>query len=182
MIISISGYPGSGKSSVARGLASVLNFNYISIGSLLRKMSVESRKSLLEISKNAERDKSIDYYLDSHLKKLADKDHLIVDARLGFYFIPKSIKLFFVANLLESAKRIYKSSRKTENSRFFLLILFEVFRRRLSEFKRYWKYYHVDLTDFNNYDLIVDTSSLNEGEVLSLVFSFLIDKGVVNVM
>ncbi len=182
MILTISGYPGSGKSSVAKDLASVLGFDYVSIGSLLRKMSLETHQSLLKISEKAERDKSIDYYLDSHLKQLSNKDNLIVDARLGFYFIPKSFKMFFVVNLIEAARRVRKSRRKTENSKFFLLILFEVFRRRLSEFRRYWKYYNIDLNNFNNYDLVVDTSKLNEEEVLSLVFSFLVDKGVVDAL
>ncbi len=179
MILTISGYPGSGKSSVAKKLASALGLTYVSIGSLLRKMSLETHQSLLEISEKAERDKSIDNYLDSHLRQLSNDDNLVVDARLGFYFIPKSVKIFFVVNLLEAARRVHKSNRKTE-SKFFPLLLFELFRRRLSEFRRYWNYYHVSLNDFDNYDLVVDTSLLNEEEVLSLLLSFLVDRGVVD--
>ncbi len=179
MIISISGSPGSGKSTVARSLASVLGYDYISIGSLMRELSAIWHKSLIDLSREAEHDKSIDSFLDNHLKALSNKNNLVVDARLGFHFIQNSVKIFLVANPFVSALRIRNAHRASENLSFPKLF-FEVVRRAISEKRRYKKYYDVNLYTLSNYDLTVDTSNFSVDEVLSLLLSFLVDKGVLN--
>ena len=87
MQITISGLPGSGKSTVAKKLVETIGYDYYSIGSLMREIAEEKGVSLHNLSLMAESDFSIDKELDEKQKKLKNKDDFIVDSRLGFHFI-----------------------------------------------------------------------------------------------
>ncbi len=180
MIITISGEPGAGKSTVSKKLVSLLNMKYFCVGKLLRQLSLKRGESLINISKKAERDFSIDNYLDSHLRSLTKKDNYIVDARLGFYFIPNSFKIFLKVNPLIGAKRI-SNDKRIEEYVAFKQLLAEIKRRKKSEALRYKKYYHIKLDDRKDFDLIVDTSHLCVEDVVSIILQSLIDKGVIHV-
>ena len=181
MIITISGEPGAGKTTVSKRLASLLGMKYFCVGKLLRQLSLKKGKDLLGMSKLAEKDFSIDNYLDSHLRKLAKKDNYLVDARLGFHFIPSSFKIFLKVKESTGVKRIMNDSRIEESSRDFLKLLNEVKRRKKSERLRYKKYYNLIITKESNFDLIIDTSHFSPEEVVSIIIQYLIDKGVLNV-
>ncbi|MBI2133066.1 nucleoside monophosphate kinase, partial [Candidatus Woesearchaeota archaeon] len=56
MIITISGVPGSGKSTVARVVAGKMNLKHISVGDILREIARSRGMTILEISKLAEED------------------------------------------------------------------------------------------------------------------------------
>ena len=65
MIITISGKAGSGKSTIAKELAKKLKLKHYSIGDLMRQIAKEKNISLIELSKLAEKDNSIDKELDN---------------------------------------------------------------------------------------------------------------------
>ena len=89
MIITISGIAGSGKSTVAKLLAKKLNYKHYSIGDFMRQIAKERKLTLLELSKQAEKDNSIDKELDKKQIELGKtKDNFVIDSRLGFHFCP----------------------------------------------------------------------------------------------
>ena len=94
MIITISGKAGSGKSTVAKQLAKKLNLKHYSIGDIMRQIAKERNLSLNELSKLAEKDKSIDTELDKKQLELRNKKDFIIDGRLTAYFIPKANFLY----------------------------------------------------------------------------------------
>ncbi len=115
MIITISGIAGSGKSTVAKLLAKKLNYKHYSIGDFMRELAKERGTTLLELSKEAEKDKSIDKELDKKQTELGKtKDNFVIDSRLGFHFIRNSKKIFLEVQLNEAAKRILKEKRQHE--------------------------------------------------------------------
>ncbi len=63
-VIAISGQAASGKTTVARELANRLNYRFVSIGELFRRIAVERGVSLLELHRIAETDFSIDRAVD----------------------------------------------------------------------------------------------------------------------
>ncbi len=180
MIITISGDPGAGKSTVSRILADFFGFKYVGIGSLLRKLSRSRKQDLIIVSKYAEENFGIDKCLDYNLKKLAGKDNYVVDARLGFHFIPDSIKISLIINPLEAAKRIIKDPRSEEKASSLKALVAELKRRKKSEVIRYKKYYNINIASPSNFDLTLNTSNFSVDEVVSIILSFLIDKGVLN--
>src|SRR3989344_1705177 len=83
-IITITGFPGSGKSSTAQGVARALGYEYFSAGGLFRKMAAERGLSVEEINFAAEKQEEIDREVDRLLVELGkEKSGLVVDSRIS---------------------------------------------------------------------------------------------------
>lgn len=178
MIITISGTPGSGKSTIARGIAKKFNIKHYSIGDLMRSIAKEKGISLQELSDQAKEDKKIDFELDEETKKLAKKDNFVIDSRLGFHFISKSIKIFVKADLNIAVKRIYKDiqnkERETEKDIKTLSDALKKTKERMkSECDRYKKYYGLNYLDESNYDFVIDTTEINAETAVERIEAFL---------
>lgn len=166
MIITISGVPGSGKSTVAKMVARRLGFGHYSAGDFMRELAEKRGVSLLEISRLAEKDVSIDRELDDRTVKLGKKeDDFVMDSRLAYHFIPGSFKVFLTVDDGEAAKRIFsdikgkKQGRRTEReSTTLAATLAAVKKRRASEQQRYRKYYNLNPYALERYDLVIDTT------------------------
>src|SRR3989339_226507 len=153
MIITISGIAGSGKSTAAKLLAKKLNYKHYSVGDFMREIAKEKSITLLELSRQAEKDNSIDKELDKKQIELGKKeDNFVIDSRLGFHFIPKSKKIFLEVDLNEAAKRILKDKREHEQYKDIQESIEKIKTRIKSEDKRYREYYKVDYHDKDNYD------------------------------
>ena len=173
MIITISGLPGSGKTTVAKKLSEILGLKYYSIGTIMRDLAKDLGISLSELSKIAEEDRKIDMKIDEKQKMIAKEDNIIVDSRLGFYFIPNSIKIFLTVDPKIASKRIFENKREDEKYRSIKEAYNKIKLRMESEKKRYLTYYNIDYTDPKHYDLIIDTSDLNVDEIIEIILKFL---------
>ena len=174
MIITISGKAGSGKSTVAKLLSEKLKLKHYSIGDLMRAMASEKNISLLELNRQAEDDKSIDFELDRKLKELAKtKDNFVVDGRLTAYFIPQAdVRVFLETDDKVRAERILKDKREQEKSKNLNEMIGKIRNREDSEKKRYKKYYGVDYMDEKLYNFVIDTTKLNPNEVVGKIIEF----------
>ena len=163
MIIAISGRPGSGKSTVAKALAARLGLRHVSAGDFMREMAAERGISVLELSRIAENDDSIDREIDARSAVLGDSgESFVIDSRLAWHFIVDSIKVFLDVDIDVAADRIYGDNRGSEAEN----IDIEATRRSTqeraaSESLRYQSYYGIDYLDPANYDLVLDTSDLS---------------------
>ena len=116
MIITISGRPGSGKSVVASRVAEELGLDHVSAGDFMREMAAERGISILELSRAAEQRQDIDREIDARTMRLArERDNFVMDARLGWHFIPDSIKVFLEVDPAVAARRIYEAQRGSEH-------------------------------------------------------------------
>ena len=174
MRITISGKAGSGKSTVAKLLSQKLKLKHYSIGDLMRVMAKEKGMSLLELNKLAEKDKSIDFELDSKLKELGrTKDNFVVDGRLTAFFIPNAeVKVFLDADDKVRAQRILKDKRQQEKSKSLNDAMSKIKKREESEKKRYRKYYGIDYTNEKLYNFIIDTTKLKPWQVVERIIKF----------
>ncbi|MCX6707441.1 MAG: nucleoside monophosphate kinase [Candidatus Woesearchaeota archaeon] len=162
MIITISGKPGSGKSTVAKLVARKLGLKHHSIGDLWRGMAAERNMTILDFNKLVEKDKDIDIETDRKQEELGRKeDNFVIDGRMSFHFIPKSTKVFLDVNEEEGAKRIFQQNRGgVEQFSEFDDALESIQRREMSETKRYKKLYKVNYTDHSNFDIVIDTTRM----------------------
>jgi len=165
MIITLTGHPGSGKTTVADFLAKRLNLKRYSGGDFMRELAIRKGVSLLELSRKAEKSFEVDKEIDKMYRKLQKEDNFFIDSRLGFIFLPNSIKIFLSVNPKIGAKRIFKQKRRIERENTTLTKTLENIRRReKSERLRYKKYYGINIDDLSNYDIIIDTSNMNTDE------------------
>ena len=170
MIITISGTPGSGKTTLAEFLAKKLNLRIYLVGELVRKIAEKKGLSIIELDKKAVNDKGIDREIDKIHAKLKGKDNFVMDSRVAFKFFPDSLKIFLYCKPEIAAKRIFKSKRKTEEMGF-KEPLKELEQRNKLDVIRYKRYYCIDIDNPKNYDLIVDTSKMNMEQMKNTAFS-----------
>lgn len=173
MIITISGKPGSGKSSIAKMLAEKYNLKYYSTGDFFRAKAREKNLSLKEFSILAQQERGHDNETDKWQTELGKKeDNFVIEGRLGHKFIEKAIKIYLDVNKEVGALRIMNEKREGEAAldKAHALHLWE--HRVASEHERYTNYYNVNVHDHSQYDFVLDTSNLSKQEVFEKVCGF----------
>lgn len=175
MIITISGTPGSGKSTVAKLLAQQLQFDYVDIG-LWRRTEAKNRgMTLAEFNEWAiEHPEEGDKIFDIKQQKMGfEKDNFICDGYVSFHFIPHSLKFLIICDEEESVKRIFK--RNAEKKRLgnddtptdSIDILREQYKKRLfNDTNRYKQAYGIVYTDPSHFDAVIDSTNLTIEEVV----------------
>lgn len=147
----------------------------------MREMASERGMTILELSRVAETDDSIDREIDARSARLAGSGRsFVMDARLGWYFIPDSVKVFLDVRLEVAAKRVYGAGRHTETENVDLdATVRAIAQRTESERERYIAYYGIDYFDPAHYDLVIDTSDLTPEEVVETILAHLRARGLV---
>ena len=176
MIITISGRAGSGKSTIGRLLAKKLHCKFYSMGDVRRKMAREMGLTILQLNRLAEKDPSSDVKVDRYQSKLAKKEKkFVIDSRLGYLFIPESIKIFLDADINVRAKRIFKDSLrgKEEKTLSALQTKKELIAREKSDIKRYRKLYRTNPYEPKHYDLLVNTTKSAPAEIIRTILKYL---------
>ncbi|MCH8067459.1 MAG: (d)CMP kinase [Nanoarchaeota archaeon] len=170
MIITLSGKAGSGKSTIAKELAKKLKLKHYSIGDLMRQIAKGKNMPLNELSRIAEKDKSIDLELDKKTIWLRDKNDFVIDGRLTSYFLPYAdLKVFLDCKDKVRAERISKDKRSDEKSKNINELIKKIKQREQSERKRYKELYKIDYYDKKLYDLMIDTTNLSIDEVIEKI-------------
>jgi cytidylate kinase len=169
-IVTLSGDIGSGKSSVAHILKATLGYQLISAGGIQREIAASMGLTTLQLNEWSAKDRSVDDKIDSHTKMLGEtSDHIIVDSRLAWHFIPDAYKVFLSVDPLVGATRVFEASRSDE----FHGSLAEALENNLSrtrlEAVRYHTLYGIELRDYRNYDLVVDTSYVSPQTVADVI-------------
>lgn len=178
MIISLSGAPGSGKSTIAIMLAEKLGWPRYYMGGMRREAAKKRGLTLAEYNKLGETDIATDREVDDYQINLGKtEDNFVIEGRTSWYFIPNSFKIYLDVNLDEGAKRIYKSlqnsnNRNEDSNLSSLDDVRESTKKRIdSDILRYQKYYDIDVYNPKNYDYYLDTSNLTPDEVFSMIFN-----------
>jgi cytidylate kinase len=156
VLITISGTPGSGKSTVARLLRERLGIRYVYAGDLFRREAERRGLTLYEFNELAEHDHTIDRQLDAQMLEHARRGDAILEGRLAGFFarqegIP-ALKVYLTADAAVRAQRV--AEREGTDWR----ELLEANRaRQSSDAKRYKEIYGFDLEDTSLYDLVIET-------------------------
>ncbi|MFC1663266.1 (d)CMP kinase [Patescibacteria group bacterium] len=177
MIITISGLPGSGKSTMATRLSRTLGWQQHYMGRLWREMARQKGMTLPELQALAETDQSIDTMVDEKVKKIAQtSDNIIIESRTAYHFVPDSFKMFFKVSPPEGARRIYNdiqhSNQRNEGNHIDSVeaMVKSNEKRMATDRKRYKQYYGIDVFDEKNFDYIIDTTDLTVDEVFKKAY------------
>ena len=179
MIITITGLPGSGKTTVVKQLSETLGVPWYSVGNLRGKMAEERAITIDELNALGETEAFTDKDVDDYQKKLGESgESFVIDGRLSWYFIPNSFKVFLDVDPDVGAKRIFEASQKGERGDEKAYSSVEEVKqfiadRVASDVRRYQKYYGVDFLNRANYNLVLDTTNLTIDEKAKIILDTL---------
>lgn len=176
-IITLSGKPGSGKSSTSDKVAEMLNYTRHSSGDMVRQLLKKHHLTLAQYNERAKNDHGLDDQVDHMLRELRDSQDIVVDSRLGFYWIPESFKVYLDLDMEVATARIYKDavsntnrSDAGEGTASLIEVSRQVKARMQNEQNRFRTLYHVDPYDTAYFDLVIDTSRHSPQTVALTVF------------
>lgn len=158
MLITISGLPGSGKTTVARLLAQRLGLPHIYAGDLYRRAAKERGVSLEEFNTLSEQDHSIDRALDAKMAEYARRGDAVLEGRLaGFIAVQEgtdALKVFLTASDDVCAQRVAQREQRDWQA-----VLDLNRARQRSDAMRYHVIYGFDLHETSIYDLILNSDN-----------------------
>ena len=166
MIITVSGAPGSGTTTISKEIASELKLRWVNSGDLFRGIAVERNLTLRELGRLAEKSPEIDYLIDDTQKALAKDGGGVFEGRLSGHMLEADLKILLKADLKVRAKRIGLRENKLISD-----AISECRERENNEARRYKKYYNIDIDDCSIYDLVIDTGKWDKSYVLEIALS-----------
>lgn len=173
-IITLAGDLASGKGTVSNLLCEELGYTIYRNGEYFRKLAKEKNMSVTEFNIYVENHPEIDIQIEKSAEKYAkEHDNLVIDARLGWFVVPNSFKVYLKVDLEVAAKRAFgDENRKSTESFDTLEKQKEDLKLRFElENKRYFDVYGVRKDDMSNYDFVLDTSKLTPDEVKTAIIN-----------
>lgn len=167
-IISLAGDLASGKGTVSKILMQKLNYGVYRNGEYFRSLAKKMHMTVTEFNKYVVEHPEIDQQIEKSAAEYAkDHNNFIIDARLGWYAVPESFKVYLTVDINEAAKRAFydKNRKDTENLATIEEQKKDMIERSRIENERYWEIYHVRKDNMKNYDLVIDTSKITPEEV-----------------
>jgi cytidylate kinase len=160
LLITISGLPGAGTSTVARLVAEALGIERVDGGTVFRTMAAERGFDVGQFSSVAEEDPEFDLELDQRLANRVREGNVVLESRLAGWIVTNeglpAIRAWIDADEEERARRV--AAREGDDP----VAALEANRaREASERRRYRTYYGIDLDDQTVYDLVIDSTGID---------------------
>ena len=115
-VISIAGDLASGKGTVSTILAERLNYGVYRNGEYFRKLAKEMNMDITTFNKYAEEHQEIDRMVEKSAAEYAkEHDNFIIDARLGWYAVPTSFKVYLKVDIDVAANRAFNDKKRKRN-------------------------------------------------------------------
>ena len=172
-IITITGEIGSGVTTVTHKLADTLEYRRFSAGGLFRNLASQYGMSVDQLNDYAKKHPIIDSEIDALIQRLGEGSELVLDARLGFYWIHASFRVYLTVDSDIAAKRIYddihQCGRTEESPASIVETITSIQKQAESTQGRYFRDYGIDISNTKSFDLIVDTNGKTPKEVVSVI-------------
>lgn len=166
-IISLAGDLASGKGTVSLLLKEDLGYTIYRNGDYVRALAKEKNMSITEFNIYLESHPQIDIRIEKSAAEYAkNNDNLIIDARLGWYAVPHSFKVYLKVDIDVSAKRAFNDPKRKATESFNTIEeqKQDIIKRYNLENERYFKLYGIRKDDMSNYDLVIDTTNMTAKE------------------
>ena len=171
-IISLAGDLAAGKGTISNILIEDLKYGIYRNGEYVRKLAKEMNLNITSFNEYLADHPEIDIQIEKSAAEYAkDHDNFIIDARLGWYAVPESFKVYLKVDIDEAARRAFNDEKRKNTENFMTLEeqKQDLIRRFKLENERYWNLYHVHKEDMSNYDLVVDTTNITAEEAAKII-------------
>ena len=118
-IISLGGELASGKGAVSKILMDKLGYGIYRNGDYFRELGMKMGMDVTTFNEYVAGHPEIDRQIESSAKEYAkNNDKFIIDARLGWYAVPESFKVYLKVNIDVAAERAYNDSLRKGSEKF----------------------------------------------------------------
>jgi cytidylate kinase len=168
VLVTLSGLPGSGTSTVARMAAAALGLDHLDGGTVFRTVAAEQGMSLAAYAALAEHDEGIDRALDDRLTERAKAGDVLLESRLAGWLATRAdldaLRVWIRCDEEVRARRVAgRDGHEAQEA------LVHNRDRERSERARYLGYYGIDLTDLSIYDLVLDSTESGPDHLVSAI-------------
>ncbi len=168
VLLTVTGPPGSGKSTACRAIKDRTGLPYIYAGQLFRDQASSKGLTLDEFGSLCEKDTIFDLELDFRMMELAKTGNAILEGRMIGALCSReripAYKVYIDADIEMRAARVMEREGGDMAS-----IRHDIEERERSERSRYMGLYGIDPRDRRIYDLWVDSTYLTPEEVVTLI-------------
>ena len=159
-IISLAGDLASGKGAVSRELAERLKYEIYRNGEYFRKLAKENNMDVTTFNEYVKTHPEIDIQIENSCKEYAKThDNLVIDARLGWYAVPESFKIYLQVENRKSSENFNTVQEQKEDLQ----------KRFKLENERYFELYNIHKEDLAKYDLVINTSNITPAQVANVI-------------
>ena len=137
-------------------------------GDYFRKLGIDMGMDVTTFNIYVESHPEIDRQIENSAAEYAkDHDNFIIDARLGWYAVPESFKVYLKVDIDVAADRAFNDALRKGSEKFASVAeqKADMQKRYELENRRYFELYNVHKEDESNYDLVIDTTNLLPEEV-----------------
>lgn len=170
-LVTVSGPPASGTSTLCNSISEEIEAKVISAGDIFYELANEKGMTPKEFSELAEKKPEFDREIDNTIKERmtehyngnTDFRNLIVDSRLAGWHGREisDLQIYLKAPIDVRYQRLDERDENVE----------QIEKREESERSRYMEHYGIDINDLSVYDLVIDTSVFSEDEVRKITLT-----------
>jgi CMP/dCMP kinase len=169
LLIAVSGPPGSGTTTAARGVAAKLGLDLLHGGEVFRAMAAEHGMTLRDFGRYAAERPEVDVELDRRLAAAAaSTGDLVIESRLAGWVLTNEdlggLRVWLHSDDKVRAERVAARERVSIEQ-----ALADNAEREAVEHDRYLAVYGIELADLSIYDLVLDTGVLSPAEVVDRI-------------
>lgn len=158
MLVTISGLPGSGTTTVSRLVAAALDLERVPGGEVFRLMAQEAGMSLADFGAHAQHHPAIDRELDDRLARRAAEGDCVVESRLAGWLATRG-RLAAVRVWVHCDDEVRAARVADRDGTTVVQAAADNATRGDLERTRYREVYGLDLDDLGIYDLVLDSSA-----------------------
>jgi predicted cytidylate kinase len=161
LLITISGLPGSGTSTLCGHLIELSGRPYVNAGRIFRDLASERNLSLADFGILAEENDEIDRCLDARMVEFAGQQPgAVLEGRVTGWMAHRhqlqAFKVWIAADIHIRASRVGGRDEQSQQDP-----IDAVREREKSEHSRYSDYYGIDLEDMSIYDLVLNSEQID---------------------
>ena len=172
-IITITGETGSGASTATQLLSESLEYRRFSAGGLFRSIARQRNMTVTQLNDYAKDNNAIDREIDRLIRRLGEGSELVLDARLGYYWIHDSFRVYLQVDPDIAAHRIYadisEGQRYEDGATTLDQTIISLQRQAESTQERYFHDYGVDIKNTRPFDLVINTDDKTPEEIVALI-------------
>lgn len=174
-VVTVSGYPGSGTSTVARLLSGRTGLPVVNAGDVFRGLAQERGQDIAAFAEHVRRHPEVDREIDERQVDVARRGEVILEGRLAGFMTHRAgvpaLRVWLACDLDERVRRVAGREALPEDE-----ARRGVLERQRAERERYLAFYGFDLDDLSLYDLVLDSGALRPAPLAEAVLAAMEDR------